>query len=725
MNRLTPPFPASANGDVAQFAEPVEPTPGRNAPTPILTQYFRILHRRRWAVLAVVALALMVGIAVTMMTTRQYVAVTTLEISREESRVVDIESVEPRSSAVDQDFYETQYGLLRSRALAERVARSLNLVSGDDFFQMYDAEIPEGGRSADERLRRAADILLENLEVRPARLSRLVQVRYSSPDPVFSARVTNAWAEHFIQSNLERRFDAASYARNFLENRLGQTRQRLEESERQLVAYAGNQGILNIESAGPNGEASSQRSLASDEIVAINEELARATAHRIQAQSELQQAGTTTALDVTNPTISALRQRRAEVAAERARLLSQFEPGYPAVQALESQLAALDRSLTVERDRVRSSVGARYREAVSRENALQGRVGQLTSGLMDLRRRSIQYNILQREVDTNRSLYDGLLQRYKEIGIAGGVGTNNVAIVDRANVPLIPSKPRPLINMLLALIAGLGLGVILAFALEQIDESISEPQSVEPLLNLPLLGVLPMVKDGSVEEALWDPKSDIAEAYSAVRTSLSFSTPHGIPKVISVTSTQPGEGKTTTALAVALSIARLGRRVLLVDADMRNPSMHHVLNLRNESGLSSILTGSAELDKVVQKVDDLNVLTAGQRPPNPGELLSSGQLHALRDLAASKYDHVIFDCPPVMGLADAPILANAGEGVVFAMESNGTKVRFARVALDRLRQAHAHLTGVVLTKFDPQRLAAGYSYEYGYGYGKTRSPKQA
>jgi polysaccharide biosynthesis transport protein len=725
MASILSPFQNGARGDTAASGE----APSGSPSTPLLTHYFRVLYRRRWAVIAAVAVMIMIGIAVTMMTTRQYVAVTTIEISREESRVVDIESVEPRSSAVDQEFYETQYGLLRSRALAERVARALNVARGDDFFEMYDVEPPTG--SADQRLARATELLLQNLEVRPARLSRLVQIRYSSPDPVFSQRVSTVWADHFIRSNLERRFEAASYARNFLEGRLNQTRQRLEQSERELVAYAGNQGILNIEtSSGGTGATGTQRtttsrSLESDEIIAINEELARATANRIQVQSELQQAGNVTLQDVTNPTISALRQRRAEVAAERARLLTQFEEGYPAVLSLTAQLTAIDRSLTAETGRIRASAAGRLREAQAREDALRSRVNQLTSGLIDLRRRSIQYNILQRDVDTNRQLYDGLLQRYKEIGIAGGVGTNNVAIVDRAEVPRVPARPRPLVNILLALIAGLGVGVVIAFALEQIDETINDPQNVERLLGLPLLGTLPIVRQGSVTDALQDPKSDIAEAYSAVRTSLSFATPHGIPKVMAVTSTRPAEGKTTTAMAVALSIARLGRRVVLIDADMRNPSLHKVLELRNEVGLSAVLSGAVELDNAVQKSGDLFVLTAGQRPPNPGELLSGPQLPALRDLASTKFDHVIFDCPPVMGLADAPILANAAEGVVFAMESNGTKARFARVALDRLQQARAAIVGVVLTKFDPEQLQAGYSYEYGYGYGRPEAEQQA
>ncbi len=702
---------------------------------PLLINYLRILLQRKWTVLGAIVGCLLIGIAITLTTTPQYQAVTVIEISREASQIVDIKGVEPREGSFDQEFYETQYGLLKSRSLAEDVARTLRLDSDAAFFQMYRVKTttPEG-RPVDpaRKIEAAAQILISNLEIKPARLSRLVEIRFSAPDPLFAQRVTNTWASQFVKSNLERRFNATSYARDFLEKRLVQTRAKLEQSERDLVTYAGREGIVNIggETRSSNGESQpAAQSLAAQEITSINQELARATSERIIAEQQYRQAqsGGDVQQETTSATIGALRARRSEVASDLAKLTAQFEPSYPPAAALRAQLEDIDRSLARETGRVRGAMGSTYREALGREQQLQARVAQLKGSMLDLRRRSIQYNIIQRDVDTSRALYEGLLQRYKEVGIAGGVGTNNVSIVDRAKAPTAPYRPRPFVNLTLALLAGLVLGAALALLLEQIDEGFASPDAVEPRLGVPVLGASPMTAELGLDE-LEDPKSYVSEAYSTVRTSLSFSTNAGVPRTLAVTSTRPAEGKTTSALAIALALARVGKRVLLIDADMRSPSVHYLLELNNKRGFSSILAGDHSLGEIIQKCGALSVIAAGPNPPNPAELLSGPELTAFIDAALLDFDHVLFDCPPVMGLADAPLIANRVNGVVFIIESRRTRARFAGAALERLRQAHAHILGAVLTKYDPKQNSLGYAYGshygygYGYDYGKGRTP---
>lgn len=733
MNNISLPGSMRPDGAMPLGPAPAAPSEGRRLPT--LAQYWRAAYRWRWAMLGVIAVAVAVGIAATLLTTPQYEAVVTIEISREESRVVNIETVEPRSNAVDQEFYETQYGLLRSRSLAESVARDLNLVTDSRFFEMYGVELSGAAArgnalssaARNERLRIATNILLDHVQVKPARLSRLVQIRFSSPDNLFAARVANQWAENFIRSNLQRRFEAASYARSFLEDRLNDTRAKLEESERRLVTYAGNQGIINL---GPEtddqGQSTGARSLISDDASRINAALAEATADRVRAESQWQlaQSGGTSAQSIANPTISNLRQRRAEVAGEYARLLAQFDPDYPQAQALKSQLETLDRSIEQELGRTRQAINLQYREAVDRENALRARVNELKSGLLDLRRRSIQYNIYQRDVDTNRELYEGLLQRYKEIGVAGGIGTNNVSVVDPAEPPRAPARPRPFVNLLISLLAGLALAVVLAAVLEQIDEGVTDPAELERLVGVPLLGSSPLVR-GDVLEELKDPKSEIFEAYMSVRTSLSFSTDHGLPRTLMVTSTRPAEGKTTSTIALAVALSRLGRRVLLIDADMRSPSLHGLLGLSKESGFSSVLSGNAEFGETLQEMGELMVMAAGPHPPNAAELLAGSRLKKFLDEAIRQFDHVLLDSPPVMGLADAPLIASAVEATVFVIQSHGTKARFANVAIERLRQSQANLLGAILTKYDARSAPTGYGYDYGYGYGRPDAPSRA
>jgi succinoglycan biosynthesis transport protein ExoP len=707
---------------------------GEQSGVPRLMQYFRIALRWKWLILGSIALSLLLGIIISLLATPLYTATTTLEISREGVRVVNVDDVEPETQASDMEFYQTQYGLLKSESIAERVARQLRLADNNEFFAMFGEgeeveRMPTAGvgsspATREGRQRKAVEILLDNVAITPTRLSRLVDIGFTSPDPSFSAQVANAWATAFIESSLERRFEATAYARRFLEQRLEQTRRRLEESERQLVGYASNQAIINIPIAGagpgPAGQPQ-ERSLTADSLAALNAALADATADRVRAQSRVQGSGGGAAPEaLANQAISLMRQRRAEAAAEYSRLLTQFEPEYPAVAALAAQIRELDQSIAREEGRVRQTIQNAYRDSVSREQALSGRVENLKQEFLDQRRRGIQYNIFQREVDTNRELYNGLLQRYKEIGVAGGVGTNNISVVDRAKVPDRPSHPRPLINLLMALLAVTVVGVGLALAREQIDETIADPTDLDRKLDLPFLGAIPKSDSENIILEVRDPKSSVTEAYLSLQTNLGFSTDHGIPRTLSVSSTRPAEGKSITAYAIAHSIARSGAKTMLVDGDMRSPSVHSEIGLRNEKGLSNYLSGTPSLQALIQSPpgEPFAVLTAGPQPPNAAELLRSNRLPQLIGELLKDYDHVVIDSPPVMGLADAPIIASRVEAVVFVLEARGVTARVARLALARLRQARAHLLGVVLTKFEAKRAHYGYGYEYGYGYGE-------
>jgi polysaccharide biosynthesis transport protein len=702
--------------------------------TPLLMRYLAIVLRRRWILLGSVVLAVALGLIATLLMTPKYTATATIEIARDGQRVVDIKGVDSESNAGDLEFYQTQYGLLKSRALGERVATDLRLDQNPDFFEMYgvkdgggmsifNASKPAPSNVAANRqakIKLAGALLLGSIQITPERASRLVRVSFISPDPRLAATVANAWTDHFIRSNLERRFDATAYARKFLEDRLEQLRQRLEQSEKLLVAYASTQKIINLPSATPTKDGtSSERSLTAEDLSTLNEALTVATSDMIRARSRLPNAGSSSE-SVANGTIQALRQKRAEIAADYQRLLVQFEPQYPAAQALASQVSQLDKAISREEARVQSSLAADFRSSSDRVSALQSRVDALKSGFLDERRRSIQYNIYQREVDTNRQLYDGLLQRYKEIGIAGGVGTNNVAIVDAADVPTGTSSPRLFFNLILSMLAGLVIGAAAALAMEQIDDTISDPGDVQRLLRLPLLGTIPTADTDSPILELADRKSPIVEAYVSVQTNLEFSTSHGAPKTMSVTSTRPAEGKSTTAFAIASALARsTQRKVILVDGDMRSPSVHRMVGFSNAAGLSNFLSGNDDLTSLVHvsPPGTPSFMSAGPPPPNAAELLTGNRLRTLLEALLKTYDHVVIDAPPVMGLADAPLIAGQVEAMIFAVESHGVRRSVASVALGRLRSANANIIGIVLTKFDNKR-AFGYNYDYGYGYGQ-------
>lgn len=729
MNSISPSLrPASASGTNLPVVI------GSGEAMPMIRQYLRIALRWRYVIIGAVVACVVLGLIITLLMTPKYTATATIEISREASQVTNFQGVERETSVADQEFYQTQYGLLRSRVLAERVAVQLRLVDDKAFYERFsvDQDVPAfreiGGRYAAagraERQRIAGETLLKNVGIDPTRLSRLVAINFTSADPVFSQKVVNAWAENFIQTNLERKVQATSYGRNLLQRELGQAKERLDESQRQLVTYAEQQRIINLPAQGNGSNQTAERSIVADELAALNASLSEATADRIQAEARFREGGRggQSSEALRNQAINALRQRRAELSADYQRLLVQFEPEYPPARAIQSQIEQLDRSIAREESRVSGSVAAEYRQAAERETALRQRVEGLKSNYLDLRRRSIQYNIYQQEVDTNRALYDGLLQRFKEIGVAGGVGVNNVAIVDPADVPQKPSSPRLLINLAVALLAGLAIGGVLAFALEQMDEAIADPGEVERRLGLPLLGSVPKVDGVAPRDALLDRKSDLVDAYLAIQTSLGFTTEHGVPRSLAVTSTRPAEGKSTTALAVATMLARSGKRVILVDGDMRSPSVHHLGGVDHERGLSNFLSGQDDISQLTFDMSDLGftAMSAGPIPPNAAELLTGHRLQLLVTRLLESFDHVVIDSPPVMGLADAPLIASRVEGVIYAVESHGIRSSLVKTALQRLLGANAHVLGGVLTKFEARKAHYSYGYEYGYGYGREK-----
>jgi polysaccharide biosynthesis transport protein len=712
----------------------------QEAPAFDLAVYWALALKHRILIISCFLGALAIGAAMTLLMTPIYTATATLQIDREAARVVTSEDVTPRESmSQGEEFFQTQYGLLRSRSLAERVVESLGLASSDQALASLGVEAPErlGSAAAQAERRRAMalEIVQDGLGVTPVRGSRLVAVSFDNPDPVIAARVANAFAENFIQSNLDRKYESSSYAREFLEERIGQTKARLEEAERQLVAYAANQQIINVGGSADENDtnAGPTQSLVSNNLVALNSALARARAARVAAEEKWRSARTNSLLTLPevleNASVQRLMEQRAELNSEYQQKQSIYQENYPEMVSLRAQIDGVDAQIEAIAGNIRSSIENQYVVAVSEERSLQAQVNGLKGDVLDLRDRSIQYNILQRELDTTRTLYESLLQRYKEIAVTGDVTANNISIVDSARPPAKPSKPDMLINLVLAALFGLGLGVVAALVLEALDETLASPDDVEKKLGVPVLGVVPLLDKGqTTAAALADIRSGFSEAYYSLRTALQFSTPDGAPASLLVSSARPAEGKSTTAYAVALNLARVGKRVLLIDGDLRNPSMHRVVGVENERGMSNLLSGSSDLQTVVQRTrqDNLFFIPCGPLPPNPAELWGSDRLRQFIAEARESYDHVVVDGPPVLGFADSPLLAASVGGVLFVLESRGTRRGQAKGALRRLKVGRARLLGAVLTKFNAKSTSyGGYDYAYDYNYGgggETQAP---
>lgn len=696
---------------------------------PILLQYWQAVIRWRLLIAGIIIACLVAGTIMTMLKPPLFTARSQIEISREQKNITNVPGIDQGSGYYDAEFYDTQYALMRVRSLAERVARNLKLTDNPAFFAAHGVELPKTGAAASaalsssERKARedmAAGLLLGGIAIQPVQNSSLVDITYTSRSPEWSEKIANAWPEGFIGATIDRQFASSADARRYLEERLASLRGKLEQSEHALITFGNEHNIVPLGgSRDANGRTEQPRTLVASNLEALNAALIQARTERIAAESRARtRAGENSPEVLANGVISGLRAKRAEIASDYARLLVQFEPSYPSARAIKRQMDALDTAIANETARISGSRQASYNEALQRENELAAQVEALKGQFDQQQRDTIQYTIYQREVDTNRQLYDALLQRYKEIGVAGSVGATNVVIVEKALRPGGQSSPNLTLNLMIALLAGLALSAAAVFALEQIDEGIRNPADVEKLLRLPLLGNVPLT-DGKPEAKLADPKSPLSEAYFSVRTTLALATSHGLPRTLAVTSAQPGEGKSLTSLALASTIGRTGRRVLLIDGDMRSPSVHKLVGGDNARGFSNILAGEDNYASLIREtgLKGVSALPAGPTPPSAAELLSSDRLDQILETLLTRFDHIVIDAPPVIGLADAPLIGRAVEGCVFVIEAERVAVRTIRSALQRLQVGQNHVYGGIVTKVDFSRHSYGYGYGYGHGYG--------
>ena len=690
------------------------PSGSNHGQTLDLATILQIVKDWRWLILAAVAAGMAVALAYTLLSTPMYRSSVTLEVSPPTVEITEEQSRQTAAGPSTWDLVATQVGLLKSRTLAERAAQDLNLANNSN--------VVDQSLDAATRLKKATDVVQTRLSVLPPDKGSLIQFNYVSPDPQLAASVANGIADAFINSTLQRRYEASAYARNFLERQIAKTRGDLERSERQLVSYAQAQGIINTGSGEEGAPAGDAASPTGGSLIALNQALAEATARRVAAEGAYRasrSAGPTS--EVTSSTQS-LRDARASLEAEYQEKRQLLKPEHPDMLSLRSRISELDRQIGREGSTVASgrsnSLLADYRGALAAENALQRRVAQLKGEVLNLRGRSIQYTILQREVDTNRALYDALLQRYKEIGVAGGIGTAPVSIVDRASAATSPYKPKPVLNLLIGAFLGLLAGVGSALTLEFLNDTINSRADVRRKLGLACLGVIPK-RAGREDllEDLKDARSAVSEAYSTVATSLGFSTERGTPHALLVTSARPSEGKSSSALALAQNFARRGNTVLLIDSDLRKPAFKTV---DRDKGLTKLLTNNEPIAGHAGPTHFANLwlVPSGPLPPNPADLLSTGRFQAILREACAQFDIVVVDAPPVLGLADAPLLARACNEVMLVVESGKTRTGAALEAIASLRASGARILGATLTKASEQVSGYGYGYGYGHTYGQ-------
>ena len=721
-----------------------------------LTDIARIVLKHKWTLLLVIALACAVAAIRTFLSTPIYRSTVILQIEKATPRVVRFENdpEQERMGGDDAISMRTQQELLKSRSLAERVIDELRLdhstATGQAALSLSPARqlgndgpsgtaeenkgdyldrVIAGYRKMTKPSVRNPEVIgreavvnrfLNSLTVEPVRSSRLVKVHVDNTDPALAARIANSTVQAFIAMGMERRLEASSYAKSFLDDQIKQMKGKLEDSERRLNSYAQANQILTLD----------------DKTSAINQTyvdyaaaLSKAEQERIKAESiatEMKRNPEASVAVADNKPFQALKERRTKLQIEYQENLRIYKADFPKMMQIQAQLAEIESQMKQEIGVAAATVQAQYDAAARQEALIREKLAQTRKQVLSTQDHSIDLNLLKREVDTNRQLYDSLLQRFKELGISGNIVSNNISVVDAAEPSLFPYKPNLLANLLVGLIVGVLLGAAIVVALEVMDDSIKYPDEVERVLGLPLMGVIPKLsrkRGGNKPIAMEvhdDPRSALAEAYRSVRTALQFSTAEGAPKRLVITSTTRNEGKSTTSLALAINFAQMGQRVLLIDGDMRNPTIHKLLGISNDFGLSNLLSSDNRGDKMITPtvIPNLSVLTAGPIPPNPVDLLTGPKLLLLLNItAALGIDYVIVDAPPMLGLADSVVLGNQLQNVLFVVQASSTRKALIKSALRRLRQGGLVPRGVVLTQTLQHAMPQDYESYYGYGPG--------
>jgi succinoglycan biosynthesis transport protein ExoP len=719
-----------------------------------LSDLLRIVLKHKWTLLTVILLACAVATVRTFLSTPIYRSTVILQIDRAAQRVVSFNNDADREQPGDDpNSLTTQVELLKSRSLAERVIDELRLDQSMPAAASSTASSPVGpepeAKSKGDYLERIVlgyrklmnpstrntEVLgrdavlrsfLEALTIEPVRGSRLIKLHVENTSPELAARIANSTVQAYIAMGLERKMEASSYAKTFLEDQIKQIKAKLEESERKLNRFAQEKQILTLDE---------KTSVVNQTYTDYASALSKAEQERIKVEAlynEIKKNPDNVAMVGENKTVQSYKEQKAKLEIEYQQNLRIYKPEFPKMQQIKAQITEVDAQIKKEIGAIAATVQAQYQAAQQQEGLIRQKLGETRKQVLSTQDSSIDLNLLKREVDTNRQLYDGLLQRIKQLGVSGGVVTNNISVVDPAEASLFPYKPNLPRNLLIGLAAGLFLGLCIVFVLEFIDDSIKFPDEVERILGLPLMGIIPRVtrKRGENKSVALDvhsdPRSTLAEAYRSVRTALQFSTPEGAPKRLVVTSTTRNEGKSTTALALAINFAQMGQRVLLIDADMRNPSVHKLLEIPNEFGLSNLLSSDSRGEKMIMRtaVPNLSVLTAGPVPPNPVDLLMGPKLLLLLNVAATLgIEYVIVDAPPLLGIADSIVLGNQLQNILFVVQASRTRKSHIKNALRRLRLAGLMPRGVVLTQ--TLRGSLPQDYESYYGYGPTEEAPAA
>jgi polysaccharide biosynthesis transport protein len=733
-----------------------------------LTDYWNILVKRRRIIIVLFFVIFALGAYCALTATRLYTASATVKIEPQNPQVTGVGALQPLEGIGGQyDYHQTQFALLKSRSLAARVLTDLGLesnkifttsriISSNPFDRVsswispilgyvanYVAPVFQSEQESDQSdtSKPIANLTTGEIEldvaphlisryltfsnIEPVKQTRLVNVEFTTPDPALSQALANAHAQTFMRMNFENRFNLTKEAREFLDQKKTELRQKMERSEAALNKFRRAHGVVSVD----KGE-----NIVVDRLVDLNKQLTGARAQRIEAESLYRTVDKRKYQDLgevmRQGLVQQLKANVANLEAEKARLSTIFKPDHPRIEELIQQIAAARQAFNNEIDNVVRGIQSSYAAALAKERALEAETNKHQQDALKLKEVGVDYTLLQEEVNANRSLYENVLKRLSETNVSNDIAVSNIQIVERANKPLAPSSPNIALYLLATMISGVFFGVGTAFVREYFDSTIGTPDDVWRSVGLCTLGAVPHLKfltrrtsngghisgahsggEGSArltyprppatELIMSDsPLSIVSESYRTIRTSLLLAQPEKPPQVVLLTSPSPGEGKTVTSLNLAIALAHDGYSVLLIDGDMRKGCCHTRLGLQNNNGLSNVLTGHLTLEQGIQQtaVGGLSLLSRGTLPPNPNELLGSPKMREVLQELRQDFKFILIDSPPVMTISDAAVLSVMTDGVLLVFDGQSTSTASAQRAVECLDMIRAHLLGVVLNR---------------------------
>ncbi len=693
-----------------------------------LRPYWTVISKRGWTITSIAFLVTLLVAIASFKMTPIYEATVRLDIEADTLQIQSLNDIY-RQVPTDEAFIRTQIQVLEGVSLAKRTIAQLALTNDPKSVEAirqssgwFSSKPPNSPQGLVGQFR-------HNLQVQNVQNSHVVDVSFESADPDLSARVANALADNYIEYNFRQKYDATRQASGWMERQLDELKVKVEKSQQALVDYEKQNAIVNI-SEKENDVEQRMSDLSRDLTNAQNDRLQKESVYELVRSNDSQ-----VAFVAQDDLLQHLEEKYADLKSQYVQTLGQFGPKYPKVVWLQSQVNEMQSLIDKERKEIIERIRDDYLAAVGRENLLTAAVAKEKVKVGVLNELLIQHNLLKRESETNQQLYDSLQQRLKDATVTAGLRATNIHVIDPADTPTSPSRPRKLRNILVGLMVGLGLGLAVAFISEDLDTSIKSVDEAERLANAPALAVIPLARNGRRRSnssfpgnnskpaapvglaLLSHPTSPVAESYRSLLTSVVLSTAPQPPQVLLMTSSTAGEGKTVTSINLAIALAQRGEPTLLIDADLRNPSIGKSLNLVNGSGLASFLTGAHSMETALREfppVPHLWALPAGPRPPNPAQLLSSSGMELMLQDLRKRFRFVVIDSPPVLAVTDAMILSNLVDGVIFVVE-NGVTVRGAVTRARKILQnVGANILGIVVNKMDMRH--DGYYGDYGHYY---------